>query len=363
MSLAANRSVVGVEPAAALTEQRQKSLARFEGHMRELAVSPPLERIAAIDRELNLIEQYARDTGLFRDHEMLEFRIGRLVTRWHLGERLAKVERAQGHRNDIVGSPTKSLRAILERIKIDIHDGHDAQRIACLPPQELEAFCVSAREEAAGQLPTFAELLREARPWWYQESRREKHRAIHRRAKLSTEPMGPFPLIYADPPSRFEVFSDKGLERTPDQHYPTLSDEEIIEFKVASKTIPEIAARDAALLLWCTSSNQHRATKVMEGWGFEFKTSAVWDKGKIGLGYVFRNQHEVLLYGTRGDMPAPLWQPPSVFRYPGSEHSAKPPQIRAAIERMYPDFDARTRLELFARGEVKGWTTYGYEAG
>ena len=29
-------------------------------------------------------------------YEMVEFRIGRLVTRWHLGERLARVERAPG---------------------------------------------------------------------------------------------------------------------------------------------------------------------------------------------------------------------------------------------------------------------------
>jgi N6-adenosine-specific RNA methylase IME4 len=127
-------------------------------------------------------------------------------------------------------------------------------------------------------------------------------------------PLGPFPLIYADPPWRFAIYSEKGLERTPDQHYETLTDEQIMTFTIGDKSISETAHRDAALLMWCTSSNLHRALAVMEAWGFEFKTSAVWDKMVPGLGLVFRNQHELLLYGTRGKMPGPQYQPVSVFR-------------------------------------------------
>jgi N6-adenosine-specific RNA methylase IME4 len=56
-------------------------------------------------------------------------------------------------------------------------------------------------------------------------------------------------------------------------------------------------------------------------------------------------------------------EPTSVFTYPRGEHSAKPPEIRGVIERMFPDFDESTRLELFARGDkVPGWTVYGLEA-
>jgi len=40
----------------------------------------------------------------------------------------------------------------------------------------------------------------------------------------------------------------------------------------------------------------------------------------------------------------------------------KPLEIREAIERMYPHFDTTTRVELFARGSVPGWATYGFEA-
>jgi N6-adenosine-specific RNA methylase IME4 len=51
-----------------------------------------------------------------------------------------------------------------------------------------------------------------------------------------------------------------------------------------------------------------------------------------------------------------------VFPFPRGEHSAKPPEIRTEIEKMYPDFDESTRIELFARDQVKGWSVYGLEA-
>ena len=52
----------------------------------------------------------------------------------------------------------------------------------------------------------------------------------------------------------------------------------------------------------------------------------------------------------------------SVFEYPRTEHSAKPPEVRAAIEKMFPDFDENSRCELFARGQTPGWTSVGFEA-
>ena len=96
--------------------------------------------------------------------------------------RAAGGARAGAQRSDLTSFGLKrSFGELLEKIGVIKSAALEAQRIACLPPDELEAFCARARKEAAGQLPTFAELLRAARPWWYQESRREKHRAIYRR--------------------------------------------------------------------------------------------------------------------------------------------------------------------------------------
>jgi N6-adenosine-specific RNA methylase IME4 len=265
-----------------------------------------------------------------------------------------------------------SLTSFLDNLGLTKPTALSAQRIGALPEDQLPKVYEQWRER--GELLHYGDLIVIARPYWYKASRERKHREIHAAAVelMGLDHPGPFPLIYADPPWEFEIYSEKGAERTPGQHYPTLSDEEIKAYLVDGKPIAEMAHKDAALLLWCTSSNQDRALAVMAAWGFEFKSSAVWVKAvkpdddgmltRFGLGLVFRNMHEVLLYGTRGSMPGPQYQPPSVFFYPRGEHSAKPTEIRTEIEKMYPDFDERTRLELFARERCPGWSRYGFEA-
>jgi N6-adenosine-specific RNA methylase IME4 len=346
---------------------KNKALARFRAHMGDLATAVELEDVARIDRELHLIEEYARDSGLFGQPEFMDIRLGRFASRWKLGARLAKIERAAGPRAGAAGpgrgkhvSALTSFRERLEQVKVDPDTAMNAQRIATIPPDEFQAFCERMRGEE--DLPSFRELLDYARPYWHQENRIEKHKAIQRRARQTQEIFGPFPLWYVDPPWKFEAYSDKGLERSADRHYETLSDEEIINFKIGGKTVPQLTTKAAAMFLWCTSSNIKRAIVVMEAWGFANTASAAWDKGKAGLGLVFRNLHEPLLYGIKGDMPGPLWQPESLFHYPVGEHSAKPREVRETIERMYPEFDPSTRIELFARGKINGWTTYGLEA-
>jgi N6-adenosine-specific RNA methylase IME4 len=229
-----------------------------------------------------------------------------------------------------------------------------------------QAVLAAAEAEPArfGHLPKQMDETGQVNHAFKVVNREKRHRTIAVTASnvAALEHRGPFPLIYADPPWKFEVYSEKGLDRTADQHYPTLSDAEIIGFHIDGKTVPEVAHRDAALFLWCTSSNFERALAIVTGWGFRYKTNAIWDKQRSGTGLVFMNMHEHLLYCIRGNMPAPQYLPPSIFRYPRGEHSAKPPEIRAEIEKMYPAFDEKTRLELFARSQPAGWSAYGLEA-
>lgn len=332
----------------------------------EAATAP--EEVLGVEKQLSSLEQLMQDSGLYTPDEIRVINEFRMRARWRLGVLLAKMERHQGKKTI---SPTgKKLMDELKRIGLDKNVAQEAQRIATLPPKELDA--VLSRNHKAGVLNSYDSLIDWARPYWYKASRQKKHRdiaaaataaaAARRNNSAAKQVMGPFSLIYADPPWKFGVYSEKGLEKTPDQKYPTLTDEEIIDFKVNGQPMSEIAASKCALFMWCTSSNLERALAVMKGWGFTFKSSAVWVKDKTGLGLVFRNQHEVILYGTKGAMPGPQFQPPSVFFYPRGEHSAKPPEVRQAIEKMYPDFDEHSRLELFARETVKGWTPYGFEA-
>jgi N6-adenosine-specific RNA methylase IME4 len=236
-----------------------------------------------------------------------------------------------------------------------------ARTLAALPGEQLEQIIRDGREDVERSGVERSALSK--------ISRAEKHRKISERANLCLASLGPFPLVYADPPWKWGHFgehdkeNEAGKGRTPDQHYPTMTYDEIKQLRVGGKLVREIAHKDAALFLWCTSANIRLALEVMAEWDFTYKAQAVWVKDRAGLGLVFRNKHEHLLYGTRGNMPGPQFQPQSVFEFLRGRHSAKPPEIRMEIEKMYPDFDASTRLELFARETAPGWTAWGNEVG
>jgi N6-adenosine-specific RNA methylase IME4 len=244
-------------------------------------------------------------------------------------------------------------RIELSRRRDNLSFGHH-QAVAPLDPYEQDRFLDAAEKDRC--------TVKDIRTTVAKYRRAKKHQEIADAARAKQDILGPFPLIYADPPWSFETYSELGKELSPDEHYPVMSYEDIKALTVDGKPISELAHADAALFLWCTSSNIHLALEVMGAWGFEYKTHAVWDKQRTGTGYIFLNQHEVLLYGTRGGMPAPLAITSSVFSVQRTTHSAKPPEVRAALDRMYPEFDGAMKVELFCREEVPGWTTWGYES-
>ena len=299
---------------------------------------------------------YRKNTEVIRPANELRF-----VARWRLGQLLAKVERDTGPgRGKKVSRLGTSFRSYLRDVGLNKNRANECERIGAIPEEKLtKAFSETARE---GVLNTVESMFTFARPFWKIKVRSKRHRAIRDAAASNTMPekFGPFTVLYADPPTDFETYTE-GSYRGPNQHYPTLSWDEINNFKIGGKSIRQIMHDNAVLFLWCTSSNLEYGLDIMSAWGFTFKASAAWDKGKQGTGLIFRNMHEVLLFGDRGKMPGPLYVPPSLFRYPRGEHSAKPPEIRTEIERMYPDYNADTRLELFSRSDAPGWTHFGFE--
>ena len=90
------------------------------------------------------------------------------------------------------------------------------------------------------------------------------------------------------------------MDRAADNHYPTSELEEIKALPVAS-----IAAPDCVLWLWATAPMMPQAVEVMTAWDFTYKSQIIWAKDRMGLGYWVRNKHELLLIGTRGDIPGP----------------------------------------------------------
>jgi N6-adenosine-specific RNA methylase IME4 len=175
----------------------------------------------------------------------------------------------------------------------------------------------------------------------------------HNRVDPGPVPEGKYDVILADPPWRYDFApaESSSIER----HYPTRTVEEII-------ADPPDGAADAVLFLWATAPKLREALAVMEAWGFDYKTHAVWDKEKPGMGYWFLGQHELVLVGTRGKFSPPVTadRVPSVFRETRREHSRKPDVVYKWLERAFPR-DRTGRVEMYARVERKDWTVWGNE--
>ena len=146
-----------------------------------------------------------------------------------------------------------------------------------------------------------------------------------------------------------------------ENHYPTMHIDDICALPVA-----ELAAPDSALFLWATFPMLPEALRVIEAWGFKFKTVAfVWLKQNrvaktwfYGLGYWTRSNSEICLLATRGK---PKRKDNGVHQFiisPIEQHSKKPDEARDKIVRLMGDLP---RVELFARQATPGWDVWGNE--
>jgi N6-adenosine-specific RNA methylase IME4 len=171
---------------------------------------------------------------------------------------------------------------------------------------------------------------------------------------------GRYSAILADPPWNFAVRSAKGDGRSAKNHYGTMSLADIKALPVA-----DLAAPDCALLLWATDPMLPQALDVMKAWGFTYKTVGFyWTKTNkdgspfVGCGYWTRANPEQCLLGVRG---APKRINRDVRRLiiaPRRQHSRKPDETRAHVERLVPG----PYCELFARESAANWSAWGNQA-
>lgn len=167
-----------------------------------------------------------------------------------------------------------------------------------------------------------------------------------------------YQIIYADPPWSY---NDRGCRGTMTKHYKGMDLKSICELP-----INEIADKDAILFLWATYPMIREALKVIDSWGFTYKSIGFqWIKlNKIkrtpfyGLGRWTRGNTEPCLLAVKGK---PKRQNKGVFQLiqePIRRHSQKPDIVRDKIIELVGDL---LKIELFAREKTEGWDVWGNE--
>lgn len=249
-------------------------------------------------------------------------------------------------------------RVTLPAAGIDHKLSARAQKLASIPERAFEDRLAVSREQTerrAGRVTL--DILKDGD---------KRERRVSRETQLGEAqaadnlklPQKRYGVILADPPWRFKTYSrETGMDRAADNHYPTSETPDIAKLPVA-----DIAADDCVLFLWATVPMLPDALDVMKAWGFTYKSHRVWYKsGHTGTGYWFRNQHELLLVGTRGHVPAPApgdnWV--SVELSPLGEHSEKPDWQYELAEAYFPSLP---KIELNARRARNGWARWGLDA-
>ncbi len=162
--------------------------------------------------------------------------------------------------------------------------------------------------------------------------------------------MKKYQIIYADPPWNYKVYSKKGLGRSAESHYPTMSIEDICALPVGN-----LADKDCALFLWVTIPCLLEGLSVLKAWGFTYKTVGfVWVKQNRkadslfwGMGYWTRSNVELCILATKGHPKRINAAVHQVIVSHIEEHSKKPQEARERIVSLMGDLP---RIELFAYG-------------
>jgi N6-adenosine-specific RNA methylase IME4 len=247
-----------------------------------------------------------------------------------------------------------------QRVK-DAKEGEtDKQKLALLTGKATKKQLDRIQEVYEATLESIeTERLKEEWSAWFKESDPVNIRELQeKRIEIEDKDAesrqvdieAPPSLVLADPPWRYDQATEN---RKIENQYPSADVPEIISH--CPQTAP-----DCVLLMWATAPKLTEAFEVIEGWGFSYKTSAVWDKEKLGMGYWFRGQHELLLVGVKGNAkpPEPEHRVSSVFREARGEHSKKPSCVYEWIEEAFPG----SKLEMYCRSPRAGWQVFGNES-
>ncbi len=169
--------------------------------------------------------------------------------------------------------------------------------------------------------------------------------------------------IVADPPWPGSTYTRPGWrwrEGRPSGESRGLDYQTMELGDLADLPVRDLADRNAHLYVWTTNTHLRETYWLAEAWGFTPVATLVWCKEPrgFGVGGTFQSNVEFVLFCRRGSLATLTTHQTRWFRWPRSEHSAKPEAFLDLVEQTSP----MPRLELFARRQRLGWDTWGDEA-
>ncbi|MCP5087883.1 MAG: DNA methyltransferase [Rhodobacteraceae bacterium] len=196
---------------------------------------------------------------------------------------------------------------------------------------------------------------------------------------------GAFDAVCIDNPWRFTTYSPKGTGRSADQHYKTMTMQEICDLPVKRLLKP-----NAWVFLWTTAPFLEKTFQLVgPSWGLKYSSTAfVWIKLQqrlertywrpgisqtailsendfwMGQGYTTRKNAEMCLLYKVGSPKRASKKVRELIFAPRREHSRKPDEAADRI-REYCGPDANI-AEIFSRTDRPFdtlWHTWGDEAG
>lgn len=333
-------------------------LVRYDAARAALEMAWKIDEVKKVRSQAAAVKAYAKQIN---DREMQSWAQEIYIrAERQMGKILIKMEKAGERVSRTKGRPKKGdRRSRLSDLGVSKKQATRTQELASIPDKEFDDYIEETKTKKKKVVTSG-----EARRHFARKTRKAKTR---KKVKAGAKVIdGTFRVLLVDPPWLYGssgVITETDSYGRANRHYESLTIDQLC--KLSDKkgtTIADIMRDDAVLFLWVTSPLLAECWPVIEAWNFQYKSSMIWHKLAHNYGNYVSVRHELLLICTRGsclpDRPTPMISSVQEFKRTKT-HSAKPPEFRQFIERMYDG----PYLELFGRKKITNWKVWGDQAG